>query len=274
MSAWKTPLVAVGLAGLLSTTAIVGPMADAASSHARPARPASSAPSRIVLGSPAYFYPGATWTAAIAGAPSLRYLIANPASGPGAARDPAYAAVVSASRASGVTVLGYVSTQWGRRPLPQVLRDIAAYRAWYGVSGIFLDEASTAASDLPYYRRLAATVRSRPGGTLALNPGTVPDERYAQVADLLVVFEGTYSSYRTWRPPVWQQRYPRQRFWHLVYDVLPDEMPQALRTADRRSAGVVYVTDDQMDNPWDRLPTYWLDALDVVRSLDRSGRRT
>ena len=262
----------MGLAGLLSMSALLPPMAEEASSHVRAARPTPSAPPQMVLGSPAYFYPGATWAAAIAGAPSLRYLIVNPASGPGGSRDPAYAAAVSASRASGVIVLGYVSTQWGKRPLSQVLRDIAAYRTWYGVSGIFLDEAATATRELPYYRHLAAAVHSRAGGILALNPGTVPDERYARVADLLVVFEGTYASYRTWRPPAWQQRYPRQRFWHLIYDTRTEEMPQALRTADRRDAGVVYVTDDRMDNPWDRLPTYWPQELEMVRAVNRDAR--
>ena len=222
----------------------------------------------MAVGFPAYFAPGSTWSVAVAGTPTVRYLIANPSSGPGAAADPAYVRVVASSREAGVEVLGYVSTRWGSRPLDDVHREIAAYREWYGITSIFFDEASSSGRELPYYRALATSVRSS-GGRVALNPGTVPDERYAALADLLVVFEGPYSAYRSWSPPVWQERYPRQRFWHLVYATPRGSLPAALRAAERRSAGVVYVTDDAMDNPWDRLPSYWGQALDAVRALNR-----
>lgn len=228
----------------------------------------SAGPPRMAVGLPAYFSPGEAWSVAVAGQPTVRHLIANPSSGPGVTADPAYVRVVAASRQAGVEVLGYVSTRWGRRPLDDVHREIAAYRQWYGITSIFFDEASSSGHELPYYRTLATSVRTS-AGRVALNPGTVPDERYAALADLLVVFEGPYSAYRGWSPPVWQERYPRQRFWHLVYDTPRGMLPAALRAAERRSAGVVYVTDDVMDNPWDRLPSYWPQALDAVRALNR-----
>jgi hypothetical protein len=223
---------------------------------------------RMTLGLPAYFLPGGAWSSALAGAPTVRYLIANPSSGPGAAADLAYARVVSSSHEAGVEVLGYVSTCWGARPVDEVQREVLAYRDWYGITSIFFDEASSSARELPRYRRLAATVR-RSGGRVALNPGTVPDEGYADLADLLVVFEGPFSAYCTWSPPTWQDRYPRQRFWHLVYDTPGNSLVSALRAAARRSAGVVHVTDGVMDNPWGRLPSYLSEALDEVRALNR-----
>lgn len=238
----------------------------------RPASASSAVPPRLSVGVPAYFAPGGVWSDAVAGAPAVRYLVANPSSGPGAAADPAYAAAVASSRAAGIEVLGYVSTRWGHRPPDEVRQEVAAYRDWYGISGIFFDEASSTPDALPHYGRLAGPVRLS-GGCVALNPGTVPDERYAALADVLVVFEGPCSAYRCWSPPLWTERYPRQRFWHLVYDTHTDEVAAALRTAERRSAGVVYVTDDVMDNPWDRLPSYWTHELDVVRAIDRRHTR-
>ena len=166
-------------------------------------------------------------------------------------------------------VLGYVSTGWGSRPVTQVLQDIAAYRTWYGLHSIFLDEAASSAGSLAYYQALAEVVRGVSGALVALNPGTVPDEAYATLADLLVLFEGSYDQYRSWAPPAWQEYYPRERFWHLVYATPRRRADAALRTADRRSAGVVYVTDDVLDNPWDRLPSYWTQALRTVSLLNR-----
>jgi hypothetical protein len=183
--------------------------------------------------------------------------------------DPAYATVLAASRAAGVEVLGYVSTRWGARPLDEVLQDVETYRDHYGISSTFLDEASTSPRELPYYWSLARTIRATAGARVALNPGVVPDEGYAELADLLVVFEGSCSAYRGWTPPRWQHRYPRERFWHLVYATPPSELRAVLRAADQREAGVVYVTDHVLDNPWDRLPPYWSTALGAVRALNR-----
>lgn len=220
----------------------------------------------VVLGVPAYFRPGATWATALGGEPAVAYMVANPASGPGPSCDPAYAPLAETSRASGVRVLGYVSTRWGQRPPADVQRDIAAYRDWYGISDVFLDEVATSAAALPYYRRLARVVQGRNGGTLALNPGTVPFEGYAALADLLVVFEGPCSSYDAWAPPRWQERYPTCLFWHLVYATPADRASAALRTAARTAADVVYLTDDVLDNPWDQLPSYWSDLVGDVTS--------
>jgi hypothetical protein len=223
----------------------------------------------MVVGLPAYFYPGPDWSRVAAGAPAVRYAIVNPASGPGLSRDAAYATVLLESRAAGVEVLAYVSTRWGTRPLFEVLHDIERYRDWYGIRSIFLDEAATAESGLPYYQELSRAVRRTSGARVALNPGTVPDERYAELADLLVVFEGSYADYRRWAPPPWQDRYPVDRFWHLVHATPRAQLAAALEAAERRSAGVVYITDDVLDNPWDRLPSYWLEALEAVRALRR-----
>jgi hypothetical protein len=222
----------------------------------------------MLVGLPAYFSPGPAWSAVAGGAPVVRYVIANPVSGPGSTVDPAYSSVVAAASAAGVEVLGYVSTRWGTRPLGAVLQEIEHYQAWYGIAGVFVDEAASSTSELPYYRQLALAVRRAAGGPVALNPGTVPDESYAEVADLLVVFEGSYADYRRWAPPPWQDGYPRERFWHLVYATPADDLRAALTAAEGRSAGVVYITDDVLDNPWDRLPSYWWEALEAVRTLN------
>ena len=73
-------------------------------------------------------------------------------SGAGSAPDRAYAAAVARAQAAGIQVLGYASTDYARRPAAAVEADVRHYRAWYNVTGIFLDEAATGAGKISYYR--------------------------------------------------------------------------------------------------------------------------
>lgn len=209
------------------------------------------------LAVPSYFLPGPAWDAAVGATPTVRYLILNPASGPGVGRDEAYAATVKRARATGVTVLGYIDTANGERDAGLVVQDIDSYRHWYGVDGIFLDQVSGFAGDVAYYRRIAGQVRTTAGLLLALNPGRYPAESYARLGDVLVTFEGTDVSYRGLLVPDWAKRYSPDRFWHLIYATPEARMPAVLALARARGVANVYVTDGRMANPWKGLPSYW-----------------
>jgi hypothetical protein len=39
-----------------------------------------------------------------------------------------------------------------------------------------------------------------------------------------------------------------------------------VQLADERRAGWIYVTDDQGDNPWDRLPSYWTQFVQLIKA--------
>src|SRR4051794_21626876 len=90
---------------------------------------------------PAYFYPAGSsasnpWhvmcrTMNSAGGGSIAIL--NPASGPGADRNPPYVEALTYCHDRGQKVIGYVSTDYGTRPLSAALRDIDNYYSWYGV---------------------------------------------------------------------------------------------------------------------------------------------
>jgi len=219
---------------------------------------------------PAYYYPGSTWDSALSGAPTLRYMVMNPASGPGTAPDPSYVSAVASARKAGVEVLGYAPTTWGHRSSADVQADIDKYGQWYGVTSIFLDEAATGADQLPYYSALADYVHGRSGMT-ALNFGTVPVEGYLGFTDLAVTFEGSYADYRTAAFPSWTRNYPPTRFWHLVYETPRTAMSSALKKARQASVANVFVTDDRGANPWDTLPTYWSRELLDIRSNNGAG---
>jgi len=141
------------------------------------------------------------WAALVAAAPTLHGVVLNPANGAGEAPDPAFAEAAGRLRAAGVRVLGYADTAYGRRPHAEVVADLLRHRDWYGADGAFLDQVATAPDALPHYRRLAVAARAAGAATLVLNHGAPPDEEYAELADLLVTFEGPWDTYRTLDPP-------------------------------------------------------------------------
>ena len=214
------------------------------------------------LAIPAYFPPGAGWRALQRAAPAVALAVLNPASGPGATYDPAYAATIAATRAAGIALLGYVDTAYAARDSAAVRDEIARYTAWYGVTGIFLDQASIDPATLPYYAALAETVRAAGADArVILNPGTATDEAFTRVADILLTFEDTYAAYVAhYHPAVWEARYPPERFWHLIHTTRAiAQMRHAAALSRARGAGYRYITSATLPNPWGALPgrSYW-----------------
>ena len=234
------------------------------------------------LGVPAYFHPAIAatdWETLIRvarAAPAAPIVVLNAASGPGRARDPDLAAVAGRLAVAGARVLGYVDTGYGARRAVRVLRDVHRYRSWYGLSGVYLDRASAAKSDLPVYGAISVAAR-RAGMTLtALGHGVYPDPAYTALADLIVAFEGPWTAYRRLRVPAWAARMPPATFWHLVYDTPPQDLSEAAGLASRRNAGVIYVTDRAGVNPWDGLPSYFEQLADLAATGpagDKAGDR-
>ena len=229
---------------------------------------AASARGAQQLAIPSYFYPGPLWTQMEDAAPPVGLAIINPDSGPGAAKDPAYAAQVTSAQGAGIAVIGYVHTSYGSRASATVETEIDSYYAWYPVDGIFLDEVATDCGTEPYYASLAAYVKGKGGaGTVVLNPGTTTSECYMSAGDIIVEFESSYSDYLSWSPAGWESGYPAARFWHLIYGTSEPHMPNAVILSQSRGAGWVYVTPDGLPNPWDTLPSgsYWTNELAYVQ---------
>ncbi len=223
---------------------------------------------RLRLGIPVYADPDVVpeiWAGALS-SPADSIVIVNPDSGSGCARDARYAERVRRAQQAGLEVLGYVDTAYGDRPTDAVIDDVARHVSWYGVDGVFLDQVPGALAHLEHYRSLAHMIRCR-GLGVALNMGT-PEVHpsYAQIADLLGVFEGTPDAYATARFPSWMSDPGRHaRLWHLVFDVPDDRgMCETLALARARPCDVVFVTDGRGPNPWDHLPPYWASEITAL----------
>jgi hypothetical protein len=226
-----------------------------------------AAPAAPSLAVPAYFASGREWRRLAARGGGASIAVLNPGNGPGARLVTAYVAAVRRAQAHGVRVLGYIHTSYAAQSASVVLAEAERYLAWYGVDGIFFDEAASDCAGLPYYAGLNRALKAcEPALLVALNPGTRPDACYMDAAEIVVTFEGDLETYlREPAPPDWLRRYPAARFWQIVYGVPDAEaMARVLALAGARHAGQIYITDGTLPNPYGRLPAYWSRELRAV----------
>lgn len=227
---------------------------------------------------PAYFYPhGAPatsgWerlTTAASTAASITAIV-NPSNGPGATQDANYAAAIDAFRRAGGRVIGYLHTAYGTRSASALGADIDRYTRFYTLDGFFVDEMSEHLTELDYYRDAYAYIKQlNPSYRVFGNPGTHAPEAYLDVVDTLVVFEGPPTARPTTPfgydvfgvPTPWMLDHSPDRFGALIYGVSSaTEMESLLVQAASRHTGHVFVTDDDLPNPWDTLPAYWQTEL-------------
>lgn len=233
--------------------------------------PASTADQRTLW--PGYVYPG-VWDPATAWLAWAGYAqhgfdgsgsvaVMNPASGPGTAAVPDWTAAVNHARNLGHRVVGYTHTTYGGRPVADVMAEVDAYYAWYGVDGVFVDEMSNDPAVKGYYQGLYAYVGTKPGGRLVVgNPGAAAvsdwQVKAPRSADLLVVHEDTAAHYLTWTPPAWVtgSTYPAATFAHLVHTCAAGDLAAVVARSRVLRAGYRYVTGDVPPNPYDTL-AYW-----------------
>lgn len=231
-------------------TADAGDTADTADS--------AEPPIELDLAIPAYFYPGDEWTRATATEP-VSVMIANAASGPGTAVDPAYTDAITAARAAGILVIGYVHTSYGDRDRGTVATDLDTWAALYDLDGYFIDEIpgeAECAFHTDYYKDVSRrALNNIPGGYIVVNPGTNTCGYFLTIADVVVLFEGVEADFLEWTPPDWSTSHPKQKFWTLVHGASGWE--DSVAHARANNVGATYITDDVMPNPWDTLPTWW-----------------
>ncbi|MEZ5741667.1 MAG: spherulation-specific family 4 protein [Burkholderiaceae bacterium] len=236
---------------------------------------AASVSMRLLV--PAYFYPKGNqfWrklNEAAAQVPLTAIL--NPDSGPGRTADPNYVAAVTALRAAGGRVIGYVPTGYGRRDLDEVIGEVNRYLAMYEVDGFFIDEMAydDAPASYTYYRNLYQAIKDLGAHYQVIgNPGTSTQAGYLEprTADVIVTFEDARRAYRRFVPADWTAGWPGSNFGHLVIGAGgANAMREAVNRAAQFGVGHVFVTRDRLPNPWDTLPGYWQAQLDCVGAIN------
>ena len=173
----------------------------------------------------------------------------NPASGPGAA--PTRPTAGDRRRAGRRRARARLrADRGGRAPAAAAVEaDIDRYREWYGVDGVFLDEAAPRRSSRDYHA-LPDHARAAGATFVVLNPGVVPARGYFDIADVVVTFEGPIAAYRE-RPP---DRIAPERTAHLVYGASASRRWR--RSSRAPGAGYVYLTSGTLPHPWGTVPDY------------------
>ncbi|AOW88966.1 phage tail protein [Streptomyces olivaceus] len=199
----------------------------------------------------------------------LHWVVLNIADGPGAHPDPRCLAVAGRLRNAGVRVLGHLDAARGARSLGAMISDAHRYLDWYQVDGFFLDRCPSERAALPEIRRTVTTLRViRDDAHIVLGHGTHPRPRYAEHADQLVTFSGSWADYRWSQAPEWSADHPPERFCHFVHGVPHGHLDEALRLARWQGAGTIYFTDrtdhgGRVD-PWETMPGCWDEIVSRV----------
>ncbi|MEU1196046.1 spherulation-specific family 4 protein [Streptomyces sp. NPDC005813] len=195
------------------------------------------------------------------GAP-LHWVALNVSNGPGTRPDPHCLEAVGRLRNAGVRVLGRLDAMYGARAFGELVSDAQRYLDWYRVDGYLLDRCPTERTALAEVRRTVGTLRTlREDAHIVLGHGAHPYPGYAENADQLVTFSGSWSDYRWSQVAEWTADYPPERFCHLVHGVPRGHLDEALRIARWQGASTIYFTDrtdlDGRADPWETMPGYW-----------------
>jgi hypothetical protein len=233
---------------------------------------------------PLFGLPGPTWDDMIEyrkAHPSLPWIaIINPLNGPG---DPNYVfeTYVEKMQEANIQVLGYVSTYWSAVPLETIKDDIDKYKEYFDVDGIFLDEMSNRLEDVDHYREISTYAKLVGMKYVVGNTGTDAAPGYVGIVDNIVISEG-YGEPTLSRLAGWHVPHGRDNFSYIAYNRNTVD-PQYVITSTH-FASYVYITDDYLPNPYDKMPSHFdalLSLLDpmaqndmrnvVVKSVDLAG---
>jgi hypothetical protein len=224
---------------------------------------------------PAYFFPAGDglryWQRLMEDSSRVPIVaVANPGSGPGEQEDPAYRRVIDAAAgAKGMKVIGYVNTEYARRPRTAVLNDIDRWVELYpAIQGFFFDQQSPQAQHVDFYIKLNEYARHKVKDALVVeNPGTTCDLEYftRAVSDITCIF-ASFEGFDQFSPPIIPKRLDSSRIAALLYQI-PDAraMRQALKEAAFKGISYIYISDaEKGGNPWGKLPAYWDDEVEAL----------
>ncbi|RZU44351.1 spherulation-specific family 4 protein [Streptomyces sp. BK022] len=220
---------------------------------------------RTAIGVPDYAHPltaPAQWSELARPGTPLDWVVLNVAAGPGTRPDPHCLQAAGRLRGAGVRVLGHLDLAHGMRPFADLVTDAHRHLDWYRVDGFLLERCPGDRTALPAVRRVITTLRALAGDThIVLGHGEHPTPGYAENADQLVTFRGSWADYRWSQVAEWTADHPESRFCHFVHGVPRGHLEEALRIARWQGAGTVYLTDrtDQggRANPWETMPGHW-----------------
>jgi Spherulation-specific family 4 len=240
----------------------------------------SSAPDgtsrRLRLLVPAYIYPSGDgrqdWQRLIVAASKVEIVaIVNPNSGPGEERNEEYAVIFTEATTKGLKLVGYVSTDFGKRPQAEVKHDVDTWIRFYPqIRGFFFDQQPRQGRHAAQFAELRDYVKKNLQDPLVItNPGIPCDEAYLgqAVSNVTCVFVN-YQGFDRFELPPTLRTYDPSRFAAMPYDIADAEsMRKVVKEAIVKRIGYLYVSDAKPPNQWGKLPAYWEDEVEEVSRL-------
>lgn len=203
---------------------------------------------------PWYLHPlqdPSAWDRLRTGSVGLDFAVVNVANGPGDAVDACYRDALVGVR---TPLIGYVDVAYGRRERAAILRDVDAWREYYGVTGVMLDQVPTR---MQGRWRPSLIDRIRAAGTsfVVANPGCATPGSLLRRADVTCVSELDWAAYARLLPD--PAPAGPERIWHLIHSCPVDQQPAAVALAGARGAGFCWATAGTLPNPWQVLQEVW-----------------
>jgi len=194
--------------------------------------------------------------------------IANPNSGPGYERNLDYAAIFTEASARGIKLVGYVSTDYGKRSIAEVKNDIDGWvRLYPQIRGFFLDQQSREGTLVAHYEEIRAYVKQKlPDPLVITNPGIPCDEAYLAkaISNVTCVFVN-FVGFDQFELPAPLKVYEASRYAALPYNIADVEvMRTVVKDAIIKRIGYLYVSDAKPPNQWGKLPSYWEAEVEAV----------
>jgi hypothetical protein len=231
---------------------------------------------RLRLIVPTYIYPTGDgrkeWQRLLDAASKVEIIaIANPDSGPGPERNPDYASIFTEARNQGITVVGYVTTNYGKRPQPDIKNDIDGWvRLYPQIRGFFFDQQPPERQQVGKFAELRDYAKEKlPDALVITNPGVPCDEAYLSqaVSNVTCIF-GNFEGFDRFEVPATLKAYEPIRFAAMPYNIAGvDAMKTALRDAIIKQIGYIYISDGKPPTQWSKLPGYWEAEVEAVSRL-------
>src|SRR3989454_982508 len=234
---------------------------------------AATSSSGVVI--PLYTYPtDGSWAATLQARnahPNVPIIaVINPNNGPGGSSDSNYVQGVKDFQAAGIIVLGYVATGYASQLISSLESQASSYKNWYSLNGIMFDEMSSVQGNENYYSTLDTYVKSL-GMTMTMgNPGTSVPNSYIGILDSLCIFEqgglptlSYLSSY---------SGHPKSNFAYIGLSV--STLNTSYEVSSSNYVQWIYITDAGGGNPYDVLPSYFMNEVAALDAGPQSSTST
>jgi hypothetical protein len=203
--------------------------------------------------------------------PTVPFLVvANPDDGPGPTDNSSYGAGLKQLQSAGITVLGYVPTDWGDASISAIEQQAHNFYDWYAVDGIYLDqmynlEFSQNGAFMPtYYSTLTAYIKSLGMTEVFGNSGANVPYYFLGSVDVIGEYENAHAPSLSVLE-AWQTTYDKANFAFFAYNVTSLNPYYIAAASD--DVSYMYLTSGESPSPYSTLPSYFGQLVDDLGSM-------